>query len=84
MDVSVAVVLLSYFAPTLGSAFGREMPASTMDEIHDYESLRIGGMVFAVILFLMGIFLIISRKCRCKGSKPRPVGCDPEAARGSK
>ncbi|XP_055066255.1 FXYD domain containing ion transport regulator 6 like isoform X5 [Misgurnus anguillicaudatus] len=75
MDVSVAVVLLSYFAPTL---------ASTMDEIHDYESLRIGGMVFAVILFLMGIFLIISRKCRCKGSKPRPVGCDPEAARGSK
>ncbi|XP_065117052.1 FXYD domain containing ion transport regulator 6 like isoform X2 [Paramisgurnus dabryanus] len=84
MDVSVAVVLLSYFAPALGSAFGREMPASTMDEIHDYESLRIGGMIFAVILFLMGIFLIISRKCRCKGSKPRPVGPDPESARGSK
>ncbi|XP_065117053.1 FXYD domain containing ion transport regulator 6 like isoform X3 [Paramisgurnus dabryanus] len=83
MDVSVAVVLLSYFAPAL---------ASTMDEIHefdkpfhyDYESLRIGGMIFAVILFLMGIFLIISRKCRCKGSKPRPVGPDPESARGSK
>ncbi len=26
----------------------------------DYESLRIGGMIFAVILFLMGIFLIVS------------------------
>ncbi len=25
----------------------------------DYESLRIGGMIFAVILFLMGIFLIV-------------------------
>ncbi|XP_057195106.1 FXYD domain-containing ion transport regulator 6-like isoform X1 [Triplophysa rosa] len=68
MEVSVAVVLLSYFAPALGSAFGREMPASPVDETneydkpfhYDYESLRIGGMIFAVILFLMGIFLIIS------------------------
>uniref|UniRef100_A0A8C2CDC5 FXYD domain-containing ion transport regulator n=1 Tax=Cyprinus carpio TaxID=7962 RepID=A0A8C2CDC5_CYPCA len=25
----------------------------------DYESLRIGGMIFAVILFFMGIFLIV-------------------------
>uniref|UniRef100_A0A673JHP6 FXYD domain-containing ion transport regulator n=1 Tax=Sinocyclocheilus rhinocerous TaxID=307959 RepID=A0A673JHP6_9TELE len=50
----------------------------------DYESLRIGGMIFAVILFLMGIFLIVSRKCRCKGNKSKPVGLDPEAARGAK
>ncbi|XP_056618099.1 FXYD domain containing ion transport regulator 6 like isoform X1 [Triplophysa dalaica] len=90
MEVSIAVALLSYFAPALGSAFGREMPASPMDETneydkpfhYDYESLRIGGMIFAVILFLMGIFLIISRKCRCNGSKSRPV--DPESARGGK
>ncbi|KTF78784.1 hypothetical protein cypCar_00030375 [Cyprinus carpio] len=54
-----------------------------MDEIHDYESLRIGGMIFAVILFLMGIFLIVSRKCRCKGNKSKPVGLDPAAARES-
>ncbi|CAM4700571.1 unnamed protein product [Leuciscus chuanchicus] len=53
MELCVAAVFLSYFAPALGSAFGREMP--------DYESLRIGGMVFAVILFLMGIFLIVSQ-----------------------
>uniref|UniRef100_A0A3B4XRS9 FXYD domain-containing ion transport regulator n=1 Tax=Seriola lalandi dorsalis TaxID=1841481 RepID=A0A3B4XRS9_SERLL len=26
-----------------------------------YESLRIGGLVFAVALFLMGIFLIVSK-----------------------
>ncbi|XP_016112592.1 FXYD domain containing ion transport regulator 6 like isoform X2 [Sinocyclocheilus grahami] len=84
MELCVAAVLLSYFAPALGSAFGREMPASQMDEIHDYESLRIGGMIFAVILFLMGIFLIVSRKCRCKGNKSKPVGLDPEAARGAK
>ncbi|XP_056618100.1 FXYD domain containing ion transport regulator 6 like isoform X2 [Triplophysa dalaica] len=81
MEVSIAVALLSYFAPAL---------ASPMDETneydkpfhYDYESLRIGGMIFAVILFLMGIFLIISRKCRCNGSKSRPV--DPESARGGK
>ncbi|XP_016112594.1 FXYD domain containing ion transport regulator 6 like isoform X4 [Sinocyclocheilus grahami] len=75
MELCVAAVLLSYFAPAL---------ASQMDEIHDYESLRIGGMIFAVILFLMGIFLIVSRKCRCKGNKSKPVGLDPEAARGAK
>ena len=27
----------------------------------DYESLRIGGLVFAVVLFLMGIVLIVSK-----------------------
>uniref|UniRef100_A0A9J8CW19 FXYD domain-containing ion transport regulator n=1 Tax=Cyprinus carpio carpio TaxID=630221 RepID=A0A9J8CW19_CYPCA len=99
MELCVAAVLLSYFAPAL---------ASQMDEIHalqnsdsrhfhfflppeydkpfhyDYESLRIGGMIFAVILFLMGIFLIVSRKCRCKGNKSKPVGLDPAAARGAK
>ncbi|XP_051576286.1 FXYD domain-containing ion transport regulator 6-like isoform X4 [Myxocyprinus asiaticus] len=74
MELSVAAVLLSCLAPAL---------ASTMDEIHDYESLRIGGMIFAVILFLMGIFLIIGRKCQCRGNKSKPVGLDPEAARGS-
>ncbi|XP_042596891.1 FXYD domain-containing ion transport regulator 6-like isoform X2 [Cyprinus carpio] len=92
MELCVAAVLLSYFAPALGSAFGREMPASQMDEIHefdkpfhyDYESLRIGGMIFAVILFFMGIFLIVGRKCRCKGQKSKPVGIDTEAARGAK
>ncbi|XP_016301322.1 FXYD domain containing ion transport regulator 6 like isoform X5 [Sinocyclocheilus anshuiensis] len=75
MELCVAAVLLSYFSPAL---------ASQMYEIHDYESLRIGGMIFAVILFLMGIFLIVSRKCRCKGNKSKPVGLDPEAARGAK
>ncbi|GCC26223.1 hypothetical protein chiPu_0004638 [Chiloscyllium punctatum] len=32
---------------------------------YDYETLRIGGLVFAVILFTLGILLILSRKCRC-------------------
>ncbi|XP_072140048.1 FXYD domain-containing ion transport regulator 6-like isoform X2 [Mobula birostris] len=39
---------------------------------YDYETLRIGGLVFAVILFTLGILLILSRKCRCSfNQKPR-------------
>uniref|UniRef100_A0A9J8BZ94 FXYD domain-containing ion transport regulator n=1 Tax=Cyprinus carpio carpio TaxID=630221 RepID=A0A9J8BZ94_CYPCA len=82
MELCVAAVLLSYFAPALGSAFGREMPEFDKPFHYDYESLRIGGMIFAVILFFMGIFLIVGRKCRCKGQKSKPVGIDTEAARG--
>ncbi|XP_052000499.1 FXYD domain-containing ion transport regulator 6-like isoform X4 [Xyrauchen texanus] len=74
MELSIAAVLLSWIAPAL---------AYTTDEIHDYESLRIGGMIFAVILFLMGIFLIIGRKCQCRGNNSKPEGFDPEAVRGS-
>ncbi|KAI4899049.1 hypothetical protein NFI96_014677 [Prochilodus magdalenae] len=62
-----------------------------MDDVHeydspfhyDYESVRIGGLIFAAVLFLMGIFIVISRKCRCRGKQAsKPVGPDPEAARG--
>lgn len=29
--------------------------------VSDYESLRIGGLVFAVVLFILGIALIVSK-----------------------
>ncbi|XP_028664830.1 FXYD domain-containing ion transport regulator 6 isoform X2 [Erpetoichthys calabaricus] len=46
---------------------------------YDYESLRIGGLVFAVVLFTLGILLILSRRCRCTfNQKARPTG-DEEA-----
>ncbi|KAL7886651.1 hypothetical protein AOLI_G00043720 [Acnodon oligacanthus] len=88
MDLSLAAAVLcsSFLAPAL---------ASTQDDVHeydspfhyDYESVRIGGLIFAAVLFLMGIFIVISRKCRCRGSQSsKPVGpagvSDPEAARG--
>ncbi|XP_019896877.1 FXYD domain containing ion transport regulator 6 like isoform X4 [Esox lucius] len=79
MDLSVLVVFCFCVAPAL---------ASTVDEKdydaafhYDYQSLRIGGLIFAVVLFFMGIFLIVSRKCRCKSSpKPRPAGLRPALA----
>ncbi|KAL4647315.1 FXYD domain-containing ion transport regulator 6-like [Arapaima gigas] len=45
----------------------------------DYDSLRIGGLVFAVVLFALGVLLILSRRCRCSfNQKPRTPG-DEEA-----
>ncbi|XP_065814180.1 FXYD domain-containing ion transport regulator 6 isoform X3 [Labrus bergylta] len=88
MVVLVLVVLCSWLAPALGSGFGREVAASGGDDEkdydsafeYDYESLRIGGLVFAVLLFVMGIVLIVSRKCTCsKSDKLRSRGPDVES-----
>ncbi|XP_033497431.1 FXYD domain-containing ion transport regulator 6-like isoform X1 [Epinephelus lanceolatus] len=89
MDLVVLVAFSSWVAPALGSAFGREVFASAADEDkadydsafdYDYESLRIGGLVFAVVLFLMGIALIVTRKCTCSNSdKSRSRGPDAES-----
>nr|XP_043888665.1 FXYD domain-containing ion transport regulator 6 isoform X1 [Solea senegalensis] len=43
---------------------------------YDYETLRIWGLVLAVILFTLGILLILSRRCHC--NKRRNTG-DEEA-----
>ncbi|XP_070407747.1 FXYD domain-containing ion transport regulator 6 isoform X1 [Nothobranchius furzeri] len=82
MDLAVLLVFSSWLAPALGSAFGREVFASAADYgtdsdnafRYDYESLRIGGLVFAVVLFLLGIFLIVSRKCTCSKNNSRSRG----------
>lgn len=37
------------------------LETSRLPLVPDYESLRIGGLVFAVVLFLMGIALIVSK-----------------------
>uniref|UniRef100_A0A8C8HWK6 FXYD domain-containing ion transport regulator n=1 Tax=Oncorhynchus tshawytscha TaxID=74940 RepID=A0A8C8HWK6_ONCTS len=91
MDLSLLVAFCSCIPPALGSGFGREMPGSSIGRDmpdydsafhYDYESLRIGGLIFAVVLFVMGIVLIVSQKCQCKSSpKSRPSGV-PEAEAG--
>uniref|UniRef100_A0A671TTM2 FXYD domain-containing ion transport regulator n=1 Tax=Sparus aurata TaxID=8175 RepID=A0A671TTM2_SPAAU len=72
MDLVVLVAFSSWLAPALAdydSAFQ-----------YDYESLRIGGLVFAVVLFLMGIALIVTRKCSCsKSDQSRTRGPDVES-----
>ncbi|XP_042280000.1 FXYD domain-containing ion transport regulator 6-like isoform X4 [Thunnus albacares] len=71
MDLVVLVAFSSWLAPALASA---------ADDDKDYESLRIGGLVFAVVLFLLGIALIVTRKCTCsKSDKSRSKGPDVES-----
>uniref|UniRef100_A0A8D2JB70 FXYD domain-containing ion transport regulator n=1 Tax=Varanus komodoensis TaxID=61221 RepID=A0A8D2JB70_VARKO len=45
---------------------------------YDYQTLRIGGLVFAVVFFTVGILLILSRRCRCS-FKQKPSGRSSES-----
>ncbi|XP_059574723.1 uncharacterized protein LOC102568737 isoform X3 [Alligator mississippiensis] len=49
---------------------------------YDYQSLRIGGLIFAVILFLLGILIIFSRRCRCKFNQQQRTG-EPDEEEGT-
>ncbi|XP_048824086.1 uncharacterized protein LOC125703537 [Lagopus muta] len=67
-------LLVSAAAADVGTQEKEEDPFN-----YDYQSLRIGGLVFAVVLFTVGILLILSRRCRCSfHQKPRAPG-DEEA-----
>lgn len=66
-----------FAAPDSSAQDGQEKVENPF--VYDYESLRIGGLAFAVVLFTLGILLILSRRCRCGvNQKPRAPG-DEEA-----
>ncbi|XP_075696263.1 FXYD domain-containing ion transport regulator 6-like isoform X1 [Rhinoderma darwinii] len=71
------IFLCSVLVPVLGVS---EDNNETNPFHYDYKSLRIGGLVFAVVLFTLGILLILSRRCRCNNlnQKQRAPG-DEEA-----
>lgn len=46
--------------------------------VYDYETLRIGGLALAVVLFTLGILLILSRRCRCSINKKQRSSGDEE------
>ncbi|XP_049440263.1 FXYD domain-containing ion transport regulator 6-like isoform X4 [Epinephelus fuscoguttatus] len=79
MDLVVLMAFSSWVAPALASAADEDKDYDSAFD-YDYESLRIGGLVFAVVLFLMGIALIVTRKCTCSNSdKSRSRGPDAES-----
>ncbi|XP_052508773.1 FXYD domain-containing ion transport regulator 6-like [Budorcas taxicolor] len=86
----VLLFLCGLLAPAvLASAAEQE---KEKDPFHyDYQTLRIGGLVFAVVLFSVGILLILSRRCKCSfNQKPRhgapesrELKCSPQVSGGS-
>ncbi|KAF7665762.1 hypothetical protein LDENG_00132520 [Lucifuga dentata] len=79
MELVLLLVLSLWLAPALASAANEDKDYDS-DFHYDYESLRIGGLVFAVVLFFLGIALIVSRKCTCsKSNNSRSRGPDVES-----
>ncbi|XP_007440711.1 phospholemman [Python bivittatus] len=73
--------------PLCGIFIASSAAESPKDQPHDpfnydYHSLRVGGLVFAVVLFLLGILIILSRRCRCKFNQQQRTG-EPDEEEGT-
>ncbi|XP_013911292.1 PREDICTED: uncharacterized protein LOC106540633 [Thamnophis sirtalis] len=68
------LVLCSFLVPViLAEATEQEKEKDPFN--YDYQTLRIGGLTFAVVFFTLGILLILSRRCRCSfNTKARAPG----------
>ncbi|XP_067304839.1 FXYD domain containing ion transport regulator 7 isoform X2 [Pseudorasbora parva] len=49
------------------------MPMDQSAFNYDYETLRTTGVILAVIMFVSGILIALSKKCKCSKSKSSPV-----------
>uniref|UniRef100_A0A8C7AFV8 FXYD domain-containing ion transport regulator n=1 Tax=Neovison vison TaxID=452646 RepID=A0A8C7AFV8_NEOVI len=71
---AVLIFLCSLLAPTILASAEQE---EEKDPFHyDYQTLRIGGLVFAVVLFSVGILLILRlclSSCRAPGDEEAQV-----------
>ncbi|XP_065510645.1 phospholemman [Caloenas nicobarica] len=56
-------------------------PAPDQRFYYDYDSLRVGGLIFAGVVFVLGILLILSRRCRCKFDQQPKTG-EPDETEG--
>ncbi|XP_074837446.1 phospholemman [Carettochelys insculpta] len=74
--------ILLLFCWALLGATSAEPPKEHDPFNYDYHSLRIGGLIFAVILFLLGILIILSRRCRCKFNQQQRTG-EPDEEEGT-
>ncbi|XP_070621305.1 FXYD domain-containing ion transport regulator 6 [Erythrolamprus reginae] len=71
---SSLILLCSFLVPVI-LAEATEQDEDKDPFNYDYQTLRIGGLTFAVVFFTLGILLILSRRCRCSfNTKARAPG----------
>nr|XP_045010727.1 phospholemman isoform X1 [Jaculus jaculus]XP_045010728.1 phospholemman isoform X1 [Jaculus jaculus]XP_045010729.1 phospholemman isoform X1 [Jaculus jaculus]XP_045010730.1 phospholemman isoform X1 [Jaculus jaculus] len=73
----ISVVLVGLFAMA-----STEAPPEHDPFTYDYQSLRIGGLTIAGILFVLGILIILSKRCRCKFNQQQRTG-EPDEEEGT-
>ncbi|XP_030894563.1 FXYD domain-containing ion transport regulator 4 isoform X2 [Leptonychotes weddellii] len=62
------------------------LPALEANDLVDWESLQLGGMIFGGLLCIAGILIALSGKCKCKYSQkhsPLPEKAIPLITPGS-
>ncbi|NXT00660.1 ATNG ATPase, partial [Jacana jacana] len=56
-------------ANTMGD---EQQPEQGLDRFsYDYETIRNGGLIFAVVAFVVGLLVILSQRFHCGGKKKR-------------
>ncbi|XP_032697587.1 phospholemman [Lontra canadensis] len=73
----ILVLCVGFF--TTASA---EAPQEHDPFTYDYRTLRIGGLIIAGILFILGILIVLSRRCRCKFNQQQRTG-EPDEEEGT-
>ncbi|XP_075630911.1 sodium/potassium-transporting ATPase subunit gamma isoform X1 [Balearica regulorum gibbericeps] len=57
------------------SSFPEQVPEQGLDRFsYDYETIRNGGLIFAVVAFVIGLLIILSQRFHCGGKKKRRQG----------
>nr|AGL34227.1 FXYD domain-containing ion transport regulator 12 [Oryzias dancena] len=59
--------------PSLEKVSGID-PELDADFFYDYETLRVGGLIFAGVVVFLSFFLLVGNKIRrCGKPKPKPI-----------
>ncbi|XP_039242440.1 sodium/potassium-transporting ATPase subunit gamma isoform X1 [Pipra filicauda] len=52
------------------SSFPEQAPEQGLDRFsYDYDTIRNGGLIFAVVAFVIGLLIILSQRFHCGGKK---------------